>query len=183
MAGRLADRLLEAVQRPVEVFLGDDQGRGEADRGTVRVLGQHPARGQALADLPAIEIGKFHAAHRPRPRTWRTASRGSADSRSCRCMPSLAERSWSSPVDSIAMTSRPTAQANGLPPNVEPCWPGRYTPRTSREDTTAETGTIPPPSALRCRCCSAEGTGFGYTKIPGQEPLVRGLSVLAAMPC
>ena len=46
------------------------------------------------------------------------------------------------------MTSRPTAQASGLPPNVEPCWPGLNTPSTSREDTTADSGRMPPPSAL-----------------------------------
>ena len=136
-------RLLELVQRPVEVFLADDQGRGEADRGPVGVLGQHPARGQALARLPAGAAANSTPAHRPRPRTSRTASRGSAASRSCRCVPSLADRSWNSPVASIAMTSRPTAQASGLPPNVEPCWPGR-TRRGPR-------GRTPPPTPARCR--------------------------------
>ena len=46
------------------------------------------------------------------------------------------------------MTARPIAQASGLPPNVDPCWPGCRTPSTSRRPTTAETGMIPPPSAL-----------------------------------
>ena len=67
------------------------------------------------------------------------------------CAPSLADRSWNSPVDSIAMTSRAIAQASGLPPKVEPCWPGLYTPRMSLEDTIADTGTMPPPSALPSR--------------------------------
>ena len=43
---------------------------------------------------------------------------------------------------------RPTAHASGLPPKVLPCWPGRSTPRTSLSATIAETGTMPPPSAL-----------------------------------
>src|SRR6266571_6398477 len=102
---------------------------------------------RSQASRPEISANS-RPAHRPRPRTSRTASLGRQDSRSCRCAPSLAERSWNSPVDSIAMTSRATAQASGLPPNVEPCWPGLNTPSTSPDETTAETGTMPPPSAL-----------------------------------
>ena len=44
--------------------------------------------------------------------------------------------------------ARPTAQASGLPPNVEPCSPGLSTPSTERLPITADTGMIPPPSAL-----------------------------------
>lgn len=62
--------------------------------------------------------------------------------------PSVRDRSWNSPVRSIAMTSRAIAQASGLPPNVEPCWPGLNTPRISWSATTAEIGMMPPPSAL-----------------------------------
>ena len=36
-----------------------------------------------------------------------------------------------SPVASSPTTVRPTAQASGLPPKVEPCWPGWSTPSTS----------------------------------------------------
>ena len=42
----------------------------------------------------------------------------------CRYAPSRAERSWNSPVRSIATTRRPIAHASGLPPNVLPCSPG-----------------------------------------------------------
>ena len=42
----------------------------------------------------------------------------------------------------------PTAHASGLPPKVLPCSPGWKTAMTSARDTTAETGRIPPPSAL-----------------------------------
>ena len=46
------------------------------------------------------------------------------------------------------ITSTPIAHASGLPPNVEPCSPGLNTPSTSRSATTADNGTMPPPSAL-----------------------------------
>ena len=36
--------------------------------------------------------------------------------------------------------ARATAQASGLPPKVEPCWPGFSTPSTSEFESTAETG-------------------------------------------
>ena len=49
------------------------------------------------------------------------------------------------------MTSRATAQASGFPANVDPCWPGCSTPSTGQVDTIAETGTMPPPSALPSR--------------------------------
>jgi hypothetical protein len=49
------------------------------------------------------------------------------------------------------MTSRATAQASGLPANVDPCCPGRSTPSTGHVDTIAETGTMPPPRALPSR--------------------------------
>ena len=36
------------------------------------------------------------------------------------------------------MTSRAIASASGFPPKVEPCSPGRRTPRTSLREATAE---------------------------------------------
>ena len=65
--------------------------------------------------------------------------------------PSTLARAWYSPVPSMATTSRPTAQASGLPPNVDPCCPGCSTPSTGQVDTIAETGTMPPPRALPSR--------------------------------
>lgn len=41
-----------------------------------------------------------------------------------------------------------TAQANGLPPNVEPCEPGVNTSSTSLSAKTTEIGSTPPPSAF-----------------------------------
>ena len=90
-------------------------------------------------------------AHRPRPVTDDTADDGSSASRPCIIAPRDADRSWYSPVRSIAITSRATAHASGLPPNVDPCCPGFSTPSTEREETIAETGTIPPPSAFPSR--------------------------------
>src|SRR5580693_6041200 len=61
-------------------------------------------------------------AQRPRPVTDDTTDDGKPASRSCSDAPSTADRCWYSPVRSIAITSRATAHASGLPPNVEPCW-------------------------------------------------------------
>ena len=63
-------------------------------------------------------------AHRPKPRTDSTPSGIKPRRRRCRCMPNSVERRWNSPVASRATTVDPTAVANGLPPNVEPCSPG-----------------------------------------------------------
>ena len=52
------------------------------------------------------------------------------------------------------MTSRATAQASGFPPNVDPCCPGWSTPSTGQFETIADTGTMPPPSALPSRYAS-----------------------------
>jgi len=70
------------------------------------------------------------------------------------CSPSAVARAWYSPVRSMATTSRPIAQASGFPPNVDPCCPGSSTPSTGQLDTIADTGTIPPPSALPSRYAS-----------------------------
>ena len=45
--------LFDAVQAPVQVGLADHQRRREPDRMSVRLLGQHPGRGQPLAHLAA----------------------------------------------------------------------------------------------------------------------------------
>ena len=75
-------------------------------------------------------------AHRPRPRTALTTDAGSAASRAC--MP-LAELPGPAPGTRRCAASRrppaPTAQASGLPPNVEPCCPGCSTPSTGRATT------------------------------------------------
>ena len=71
---------------------------------------------------------------------------------------------------SIAITSRPIAQASGLPPNVEPCWPGWNTPRISAEDTTAETGTMPPPSALPSRYMSGTTSSCSQANVVPVRP-------------
>jgi hypothetical protein len=86
--------------------------------------------------------------HRPRPRTSVTFAGTLAWSFSMNAGPRRAARSWYSPVRSRRSTSSPTAHASGFPPKVDPCSPGRNTPSTSLRETTAESGTIPPPSAL-----------------------------------
>ena len=45
------DRVLDAVEPPVQVFLADDQRRREPDHGAVGLLGQHAAGGEPLAYL------------------------------------------------------------------------------------------------------------------------------------
>ena len=45
--------LFDPVQAPVQVGLADHQRRRQPDRVTVRLLGQHPGRGQPLAHLAA----------------------------------------------------------------------------------------------------------------------------------
>src|SRR5438034_382822 len=72
-------------------------------------------------------------AHRPRPRTEVIAEEGSPPSRACMRPPSTLARAWYSPVRSMATTARPTAQASGWPPNVDPCCPGCSTPSTGQE--------------------------------------------------
>src|SRR6266516_5924096 len=109
-------------------------------------------------------------AHSPLPRTSRTARVGNSASRSCMWAPSLAERSWYSPVASMAMTSRATAHASGLPPKVEPCWPGRNTPSTSAVDTTAEMGTMPPPSALPSTYMSGTTSSCSHANVVPVRP-------------
>jgi hypothetical protein len=99
---------------------------------------------------PGSEVNS-RPAHSPRPRTSRTTERGSAESRSCIRLPSTAARAWYSPVRSIAITSRATAQASGLPENVDPCWPGCSTPSTGQVEIIADSGTMPPASALPTR--------------------------------
>ena len=47
-----------------------------------------------------------------------------------------------------AIAARPIAAASGLPPKVEPCEPGVMTSSTAWSAAIAETGMIPPPSAL-----------------------------------
>ena len=75
-----------------------------------------------------------------------------------------------SPVASMRTTSRPTAAASGLPPNVEPCWPGCSTPSTSRSPTTAETGTMPPPSALPSRYRSGTTPTSSHANVEPTRP-------------
>src|SRR5829696_6632905 len=79
-------------------------------------------------------------AHRPRERSATTPCPMRASRRSRSTRPTSVARVWNSPVASMLTTSLPTAQASGLPPKVEPCWPGLSTPRMSRLPTTAETG-------------------------------------------
>ncbi|BDZ45445.1 hypothetical protein GCM10025866_13540 [Naasia aerilata] len=109
-------------------------------------------------------------AHRPAPRTATTPVPISSRSRPCRCAPSAAARAWNSPVPSIRTTSRPTAAASGFPPKVEPCSPGRRTPRTSPRPTTADTGTIPPPSALPSRYRSGTTPTSSHAKVVPVRP-------------
>ena len=71
---------------------------------------------------------------------------------------------------SIAITSRPTAQASGLPPKVDPCCPGLSTPSTDREDTIADTGTIPPPSALPSRYASGTTSSSEQANVDPTRP-------------
>lgn len=52
---RLPGHLLDPVQGPVQVAFADRERRSEPDRGPVGVLGQHAARGEALACFPAAE--------------------------------------------------------------------------------------------------------------------------------
>ena len=73
----------------------------------VRVLGEHARSAQPLADLAPGQRRRTRRRPTGRGRALRgRCCAGSAASRSCRCAPSLAERSWNSPVSSIAMTSR-----------------------------------------------------------------------------
>ena len=117
----------------------------------VRVLDQHAARSERLADGPAVAPA---AGPRPRPPTARRrAPRGTPcptrpASRSCRWAPRSRARASRSPSSSRLITARPTAHASGLPPKVLPCWPGRRTPRTSASATTADSGRMPPPERL-----------------------------------
>ena len=112
----------------------DHQRRRQPDGRAVGVLGQHAAVHQPLADLAAgaLPCRCRRPAHRPRPRTSRTTSAGSPPSRSCRCAPSFARPLLVLPgAQHRDDLDGPTAQASGLPPKVEPCWPGLNTPRTS----------------------------------------------------
>src|SRR5262249_51554319 len=106
----------------------------------------------------------------PHPRRDGTAAGGSGASRECSTAPREADLAWYSPVRSIATTSRATAQASGLPPKVDPCWPGLSTPSTDREDTIAEIGTIPPPSALPSRYASGPTPSAAQANVVPTRP-------------
>ena len=68
----------------------------------------------------------------------------------------------------MSTTSMPIAQASGLPPNVEPCSPGRNTPSTSRFATTADNGMMPPPSALPSTYTSGTTSSWSQANVvPG----------------
>ena len=118
----------------------------------VGVLDQHPPGQQRLATgrgrCPTRGRRRPRPTGRGRGRRPAARRRPSRASRACRCVAERAGAGLGSPVSSRSITARPTAQASGLPPNVEPCVPGVSTPSTSARPTTAETGTIPPPSAL-----------------------------------
>ncbi len=87
---------------------------GEPDRAAVGVLGEYPGCHQAFGDLAAVQLGELDSGPQAAARTSRTTLAGSAFSRSCRWVPSLADCSWNSPVFSMAMTSRAMAQASGI---------------------------------------------------------------------
>src|SRR5262249_5161491 len=163
-----AGDLLDEVERPVQILLLDDQGRGKPDRRAVGVLGQHPALGEPLAGLPAGQRGELDAGPQPAPPHVAHARLGQRRQPGGPVRARLGRAL--SPVASTAITSRPTAQARGWPPNVEPCWPGRNTPRISLEDTTADTGTMPPPSAFPSRYMSGTTSSCSQANVVPVRP-------------
>jgi hypothetical protein len=86
--------------------------------------------------------------HSPRERTAVSAAGAAAASAARSRTPWRAALACGSPDASSSSTARPTAQASGLPPKVEPCVPGVKTPSTPSSPAIAESATIPPPSAL-----------------------------------
>lgn len=62
--------------------------------------------------------------------------------------PNSCERPGKSSSNMTSNAAIETAQANGLPPNVEPCEPGVNTSSTSLSAKTTEIGSTPPPSAF-----------------------------------
>src|SRR5215472_6632751 len=63
----LLDGRLDLVQAPVQVRLADDQRRREPDGAPVGVLGEHAARGEPPARLPAAQRGEFDPGPQPAP--------------------------------------------------------------------------------------------------------------------
>jgi hypothetical protein len=121
-------------------------------------------------------------AHSPMPCT--SATPGMAASRSCISGPRAADRAWTAPSPSIAMTSRAMAQASGFPPNVDPCCPGRSTPSTCAEETMADTGTMPPPSAFPSRYASGTTPDASQAKVCPVRPRPDWISsAIISAPC
>ena len=90
----------------------------------VGLLGQHAASREPLVIPRAPAATRTPARPKARGRApSHTVARGSADSRACIRSPSTLARAWYSQVRSIAMTSRATAQASGLPPERGPMLP------------------------------------------------------------
>src|SRR5690625_534236 len=63
-------------------------------------------------------------------------------------VPNSKERSTSFSSSMTSSAAMETAQANGFPPNVDPCEPGLNTPRISLFATMHEIGNTPPPRAF-----------------------------------
>ena len=129
----------------------DRERRRQSQRLAVRVLRQHAAGDQVLGHRTSQYplLGQVDA--RPQPAHAHRVDAEPTDT------PQRVAQSWtparaalanSAPSRTRSMTARPTAHASGLPPNVEPCDPGVSTPRMSQSATTADSGTMPPPSAL-----------------------------------
>ena len=59
VSGQLADRLLDTVESPVEIFLADDERRRQPDHVPVRLLGQHAVRGEPFAHLTPGQRGEL----------------------------------------------------------------------------------------------------------------------------
>ncbi|CRG02860.1 Uncharacterised protein [Streptococcus pneumoniae] len=86
--------------------------------------------------------------NKPRPRTSLIEGCSIFCNSDLKYSPNSNERPGKSSSTITSRAANDTAQANGLPPNVEPCEPGVNTSKTSLSAKTTEIGSTPPPSAL-----------------------------------
>jgi hypothetical protein len=132
----------DPLQCPVDLISGDDKWWRDTDRLLMGILGEDPPAPQRLA--VATRSAGFRvsstASISPRPRTSRMILERMLLRPSRKRAPCTAAFSTIPSSTSTRSAARATAQASGLPPKVEPCWPGLRVPSTALFERTADTG-------------------------------------------
>jgi hypothetical protein len=142
---------LELIQHPVELLLGDDQRRCESNRDVVGLLRQHAKLREALGGLPARQYRRIEVHPGPQPDGANVGDPPAAfqglqpapeplpqDAGAFLELPGLQEA-----YHCMTNRDRQRIAAEGRPVAAR-----SDDTRTSFRDRTADTGTIPPPSAL-----------------------------------